>query len=169
MKIACNGRLRLILAVGLAVAISGSVRAFILAAQNPNASHPALDQGQKLVEAAQNELAHGATDFGGHRANAMSHAKEALEEIQAARAYYAAHPKPEPPQPVSPLAEEPTGAAKFPHLDAARNSLVRAYDVLNKGNTEFGGHRVKAMEHVKQAIGEIDQAKAYALAHQPKK
>jgi hypothetical protein len=165
MKSTCNARLRLILAVGLAMAIGGSVRTFILAAQ----SHPDLDQGQKLIQQAQTSLSHGATDFGGHRENALNHVKQALEEIQAARAYADAHPTQEPPQPVAPLAEAPSSGGRFPAMDAARNSLVNAYDVLNKGNTNFGGHRVAAMGHVKEAVGEIDQAKSYALAHGSKK
>jgi hypothetical protein len=161
MKSAFNGRLRLIVVVGLAVAIGGSVRTFLLAAQ----SHPDLDQGEKLIRQAQTSLSHGATDFGGHRESALNHVKQALEEIQAARAFANAHPTQEPPQPVAPLAQAPSSGGRFPVMDAARNSLVSAYDILNKGNTNFGGHRVAAMGHVKEAIGEIDQAKAYALAH----
>jgi len=157
------------LVVGLALVTGGSVRAFLLAARNPAASHPALDQGQKLIVEAQNQLSQGATDFGGHRVNAINHLKQALEEIQAARSYYAAHPKPEPPQPVPALQETPPGSVKYPHLDSARSLLVKAYDELNRGNTDFGGHRVKAMGHVKDAIGEIDQARAYAQSHQPPK
>lgn len=160
MRIESARSLSLALAVGFACAV---------AAQNATAQLPHLVQGQKLIVAAQNQLSQGATDFGGHRVNAMNQLKQALDEIQAARAYYAAHPAKKPPEPVPPLPEAPPGAIKHPHLDAARNSLVQAYDELNRGDTDFGGHRVKAMEHVKQAVGEIDQARIYAQTHeQPK-
>lgn len=166
MKIACRIRPSLMLAVGFILAAGGSARVLTAATQNAPIQYPHLDEGRKLIMAAQDELSHGATDFGGHRVAAMNQLKQALDEIQAAKDYYVAHHSRKPPQPVPSLPEAPPGPNKYPHLGAARTSLVQAYNALSHGELDFGDHRVKAMDHVKQAVMEIDQAKIYYQTHE---
>jgi hypothetical protein len=46
-----------------------------------------------------------------------------------------------------------------------RRVLEGAYGDLEKAGDEWGGHRVKAMEHIKAAIAELDEADKWAKAH----
>lgn len=55
-----------------------------------------------------------------------------------------------------------------PHLKAAHKKIENALKDLaaaNDGKTEFGGHREKAEDFLKQAQSEIEQAAQYANAH----
>ncbi len=52
-------------------------------------------------------------------------------------------------------------AEKHPELLAADQALHRALNHLEKAAHDFGGHRVKAMEHVRAALGEVSQAYAF--------
>ena len=45
-----------------------------------------------------------------------------------------------------------------PELQHAMHALENAKVALEKGSHDFGGHRVKALEHVNAAIGEVKQA-----------
>lgn len=54
-------------------------------------------------------------------------------------------------------------------LDQAADHVTKAIDLLKAaeggGPGEFGGHRVKAVKNLKQALEQIGKAKAYADAH----
>ena len=50
-------------------------------------------------------------------------------------------------------------------IDSARNSLKQAVSDLGKAGGEWGGHRVKAMEHVREALSELNQAEQWAREH----
>jgi hypothetical protein len=52
-------------------------------------------------------------------------------------------------------------AEKHPELLAADQALHRALNHLQKAAHDFGGHRVKAEEHVRAALGEVSQAYAF--------
>jgi hypothetical protein len=43
---------------------------------------------------------------------------------------------------------------------SARELLIKAQEHLRDAHGEFGGHRFKAMEHVKAAVMEVDAALA---------
>lgn len=51
-----------------------------------------------------------------------------------------------------------TNLGEFPELNAAKNKLLEAKGNLNKAAKDFGGHRVKAIEHIDKAIKEVDEA-----------
>jgi len=55
---------------------------------------------------------------------------------------------------------------KHPHLQHAHQALENATKALEQANdkkkTEFGGHRAKAIELIKGAQHEIEEAAAYA-------
>lgn len=61
---------------------------------------------------------------------------------------------------------------KHPHLHKAREQIENASKSLKEANDrekgEFGGHRDKAEELLKQAQGEIDQAADWADSHKGK-
>jgi hypothetical protein len=51
------------------------------------------------------------------------------------------------------------------HMQAALEALKSARTHLGEAVADKGGHRVKAMEHVKLAIEEVEAGIAYARAH----
>lgn len=54
---------------------------------------------------------------------------------------------------------------RHPHLRAAMRDLRQAANQLGHADHDFGGHRVKALELVKQAEGELREAFEWAKAH----
>ena len=48
-----------------------------------------------------------------------------------------------------------------PEINAALTHLEQAKANLERGAHDFGGHRVKALEHTNQAIAECNQALRY--------
>lgn len=58
-----------------------------------------------------------------------------------------------------------TMVAGRPHMASAMTKLGEAQKQLEMAAVEYGGHRVKAIGAVKQAIDEINQAYAYANAN----
>jgi len=50
-------------------------------------------------------------------------------------------------------------------VDSARTSLKQSLSDLEKAGGEWGGHRQKAMQHIQQALGELNQAEQWAKAH----
>ena len=69
----------------------------------------------------------------------------------------------------APAQQKPAGATaaaqeqeeKHPEIHAAITHLEEAKRNLEKGAHDFGGHRVKALEHTNQALEECRQALAY--------
>jgi hypothetical protein len=49
-------------------------------------------------------------------------------------------------------------------VDSARNALKQAYSNVEKVGGDWGGHRVKAMQHIQEAP-ELNQAEQWARAH----
>ena len=56
-------------------------------------------------------------------------------------------------------------AKQYPHIEAAQDALKKAASELEAAGHQFGGHRAKALELVKQAQGELREAIAWAKAH----
>jgi hypothetical protein len=50
-------------------------------------------------------------------------------------------------------------------IDAARGTLKQSLGDLEKAGGEWGGHRVKAMQHIQAALTELNQAEQWAKAH----
>jgi hypothetical protein len=50
-------------------------------------------------------------------------------------------------------------------VDAARNALKQANGELEHAGGEWGGHRVKAMQHIQAALGELNEAERWAHEH----
>jgi hypothetical protein len=53
-------------------------------------------------------------------------------------------------------------AEAHPEMHHARNSLAGAKHELEHAKHDYEGHRVKAIEHVDMAIGEIDRGLEHA-------
>ncbi len=50
-------------------------------------------------------------------------------------------------------------------IEAARRALQGARNDLAHAGSEWGGHRVSAMNHIDQALKEINEAEKFARAH----
>jgi len=50
-------------------------------------------------------------------------------------------------------------------VTAAQSALKGAYDDLEHAGGEWGGHRVKAMDHIKEALAELNEAEKWAREH----
>lgn len=59
-------------------------------------------------------------------------------------------------------------AARHPQIHAAMKALENAARHLERATHHYGGHRAKALELVRQAEQELQQALAYADTHPPK-
>ncbi len=59
----------------------------------------------------------------------------------------------------------PAQAEPQPHMQAALTSLKVAKDQLEKATADKGGHRVKAIGHVKDAISEVEKGIAFDNKH----
>ncbi len=55
-------------------------------------------------------------------------------------------------------------AARHPQIHAAMRALKRAEEHLERAAHEYGGHRARALELVRAAEAELQQALAYAGA-----
>lgn len=56
----------------------------------------------------------------------------------------------------------PVSAGNQPLMEIALNNLVRAEQALQKAAWNKGGHRVKALHHVRKSIEEVKKAKEFA-------
>jgi hypothetical protein len=59
------------------------------------------------------------------------------------------------------MGEKHENMEKHPEIQAAIRHLQQAKNNLEHANHDFGGHRVKAIEHVNQALEELNQALNY--------
>ena len=50
-------------------------------------------------------------------------------------------------------------------VTSAQGALKGAYDDLQKAGGEWGGHKVKAMQHIQEALNELNEAEKYAREH----
>jgi hypothetical protein len=50
-------------------------------------------------------------------------------------------------------------------VDTARNALKGAFNDLQHAGGEWGGHRQNAMNHIQQALKELNEAEQWAKEH----
>jgi hypothetical protein len=71
-------------------------------------------------------------------------------------------------QPQAPQgAQMPRRGERHPHVRAAMHALMNAERQLAQAAHDYGGHRVKAMELIKQAQEELRAGLEYDRAHEP--
>jgi hypothetical protein len=54
---------------------------------------------------------------------------------------------------------------RYPEINQAEGSLQAALAQLNAARDVFGGHKVAAANLINQAIGQLQEGKAFAAAH----
>ena len=71
----------------------------------------------------------------------------------------------QPPDQPPPAQQRPPMPGKSPYIHTAERSLQHAESQLDKAAHHFGGHRVKALQLIKQAEAELHEALVYTNAH----
>lgn len=112
---------------------------------------PFMQAARGSLATAKSELQNATPDKGGHRVNAIGLVNSAIAEVNAGIAFDRRHNHPSSLSPESLFAGDPDQ----PHMQNALNSLVSAQDSLNRATTDKGGHRVKALGFVNDAISEV--------------
>lgn len=69
------------------------------------------------------------------------------------------------PAPAKPAVTSPVPPPPHPEIEDALRLLNQAQDHLNHAAHDFGGHRVKAMDHISKAMEELHAAVEYANHH----
>jgi hypothetical protein len=112
---------------------------------------PFMQAARGNLQTAKSELQRATPDKGGHRVNAISLVNSAIAEVNAGIAFDRRHNH------ASSLTPEAlfAGAPDQPHMQNALNALENAKDNLNRATADKGGHRVKALDYVRDAIDEV--------------
>ena len=112
---------------------------------------PLMQAARTSLQTAKSELQKAMADKGGHRVKALGLVNSAISEVNAGIAYDRRHNH------ASSLTPEAlfAGAPDQPHMQNALNALISAQDSLNRATEDKGGHRVKALGYVSDAIEEV--------------
>ena len=112
---------------------------------------PLMQAARSSLQTARSELQKATPDKGGHRVKALSLVNSAISEVNAGIAYDRRHNH------ASSVTLETlfAGAPDQPHMQNALNALISAQDSLNRASVDKGGHRVKALGYVGDAIDEV--------------
>jgi hypothetical protein len=136
----------------------------------------AVDNGQpkmhatlQALERAQHALQMATPNKGGHREKALEIVAVASSEVQAGIEYANAHPTEvgtyEPPSPLEPVDEEVKGAKNQQNMAAAMVELREAHKQLSEAKGDKGGHRVKALQMIKDAEKQVREGIKFANHH----
>jgi hypothetical protein len=114
---------------------------------------PFMRAARADLQTAKNELQKAEADKGGHRVNAINLINNAIAEVNAGMEFDRRHNH------ASTLSVDAlfAGAPDQPHMERARLALESAKNNLEKAEADKGGHRVKALDLVKDAISEVNR------------
>jgi hypothetical protein len=113
---------------------------------------PRMQAARADLQAARAQLRNATNDKGGHRARALDQVDEALTEVNAGIRFDRRH-------------DEESALPDQPHMQAALDKLQSARANLEAASDDKGGHRVKALDHVKRAIEEVKKGIDYDRTH----
>ena len=123
----------------------------VIAGAMPDQPNMQAARGNLLT--AKSELQKAIPDKGGHRVNAIGLVNSAIAEVNAGIAFDRRHNHATSLTPETLFA----GAPDQPHMQNALNALQNARDNLNRADADKGGHRVKAIGFVNDAISEVQK------------
>jgi hypothetical protein len=124
--------------------------------------HPMIREAQQDLQQARNALSQAAPQFAGHREKALEHVNAALQEINQAL-QYAAQQGQGTTNPyntannqgyVQPMSS--VNNSNYPNMAEAQRALDAARNALQQASNQFGGHKQNALQHVDQALQEIN-------------
>jgi hypothetical protein len=110
---------------------------------------PHMQAAKSSLQTARAELQKATPDKGGHRVNAIGLVNSAFAEVNAGIAFDRRNNH------VNGLTAENLFGPDQPHMQNALTALENAKDSLEKATSDKGGHRVKALGYVKDAIDEV--------------
>lgn len=110
---------------------------------------PNMQAAKSSLQTARAELQKATPDKGGHRVNAIGLVNSAIAEVNAGIAFDRRNNH------VSALTADNLFGPDQPHMQNALTALENARDSLEKATSDKGGHRVKALGYVKDAIDEV--------------
>jgi len=124
----------------------GSVAIAVAAPDQPN-----MQAAKANLQTARAELQKATPDKGGHRVKAIELVNAAIAEVNAGIAFDRRHNH------ASALTAETlfAGSPDQPHMQNALNALENAKRKLDNATADKGGHRVKALDYVKDAIDQV--------------
>ena len=143
----------------LALAVIGfvySTRATLANTLKPDQPH--MQAARTALQSARNELQVAEANKGGHRVRAIELVDQAIAEVDAGIEYDRSHDH------AFRLSKEAVVVLSpdQPHMKAALNLLKDAQKELKAATPDKGGHRVKAMQIVDQAIAEVKAGISFA-------
>ncbi len=112
---------------------------------------PLMKAARVDLQTAKLELQEATPDKGGHRVKAIALVNNAIAEVNAGIAFDRRHNHASALTPENLFAGNPDQ----PHMERARTALESAKNNLERATTDKGGHRVKALDLVKDAIDEV--------------
>jgi hypothetical protein len=112
---------------------------------------PFMQAARANLQTAKSELQKAIPDKGGHRVRAIELVNDAIREVNAGIAFDRRHNH------ARSLTVETLffGAPDQPHMQNALTALESARDNLDKATADKGGHRAKALDYIRDAIGEV--------------
>jgi hypothetical protein len=112
---------------------------------------PLMQAARADLQTARAELQRANADKGGHRVNAIGLINRAIAEVNAGIAFDRRHNH-------ASLLNAATlfaGAPDQPHMERALTALQSAKNNFERATGDKGGHRVRALDYVKDAINEV--------------
>jgi hypothetical protein len=103
---------------------------------------PFMTAARANLQTAKSELEAALRDKAGHRARAAGLVNQAISEVNKGIAYAQRH--------------NHASSPDQPHMQAALDALNGALNNLNQAEADKGGHRVRAIDLVNQAISEVN-------------
>jgi hypothetical protein len=133
----------------------------------------AADNGQPKMHAALNALTRAGAELqaaspnkGGHRERGLQMIQGAISEVKAGIDFANQHPTelgpPQPPAKNEPVPQQVAGADMQPHMAASMVNLREARRQLAEAEVDKGGHRVRAIEIIDDAMHEVHEGIMFA-------
>jgi hypothetical protein len=112
---------------------------------------PMMQAARADLQTARRELQAALPDKGGHRVNAIRLVNSAIAEVNAGIAFDRRHNHAVALNVESLFVASPDQ----PHMERAKDALESAKNNLERATADKGGHRVKALDYVRDAIDEV--------------
>jgi len=139
-----------------------------IAQQNRQPDQPNMVRAVSSLQKAQKSLERATHDKGGNRVRALELVRQAIKETQLGIEYDRTHPsdvRRGQNVPQRRTLAAPQSSEYQPNMQHALSSLMDAQMSLERATPDKGGHRMKALELVKQAIKETQQGIEYDRTH----
>jgi Purple acid Phosphatase, N-terminal domain len=124
--------------------------------------HPMIREAQQALQQARNELSQAAPQFAGHREKALEHVNLAMQELNQALQFAAQQGTPNRYNAandqgyVQPMASSGVNNSNYPRMTDAQRALEQARNALQQASNQFGGHKQNAIQHIDDALQEIN-------------